>query len=136
MGSSEAKSEHCLRTYEEIGTLFAQIIKEMYPTLRREGAGSRVTSKHPGRSLDRYCMYTCILLSFFFPLLSSLLCPTVTRELAARHQERVGLSLIYFALTVALSVSLLAWFFASLHIYSKLPKLPAILDHWEKKMTR
>jgi len=49
MGSSKAKSEHCLRTYEEIGILFAQIIKEMYPTLRREGAGSRIVSKHPSR---------------------------------------------------------------------------------------
>ena len=85
MGSSKAKLEHYLRTYEEIGVHFAQIIKEMYPTLRREGAGNRVTSKHPGRSIDRYCMYIYILLSFFFLPLSSLLCPTAAtamRELA------------------------------------------------------
>jgi hypothetical protein len=131
MGSSKAKSEHCLRTYEEIGILFAQIIKEMYPTLRRERAGSRVTLKHPGRSLDRYCMYTYILLSFFFLLLSSLLCPTAMRGLAVRRQERVGLSLIYFALAVALSVSLLACFFrVAAYIREVTQAIPAILDHY------
>ncbi len=123
MGSSKAKSEHCLRTYEEIGILFAQIIKEMYPTLRREGAGSRVTSKHPGRSLDRYCMYTYILLSFLFLPLSSLL----SRRAAPGTSRIISYLLCSCCHAVSQFASLV---FSRRCIYTRsYPRLPAILDH-------